>query len=96
MNKPLKTVALASILALGAAFSPVFAANTAVTVGMQLEPPGLDPTAGAAGAIDQVVYANIFEGLTRFDATGAIIPALAENGTFQTMASFIRFTFIRA
>ncbi len=79
MNKPLRTVALASALALGVSFSPALAANMAVTVGMQLEPPGLDPTAGAAGAIDQVVYANVFEGLTRFDATGAIIPALAEK-----------------
>jgi peptide/nickel transport system substrate-binding protein len=33
---------------------------------MQLEPPNLDPTGGAAAAIDEVVYANVFEGLTRF------------------------------
>ncbi len=32
-----------------------FAAQTDITVGMQLEPPHLDPTSAAAGAIDQVV-----------------------------------------
>ena len=46
---------------------------------MQLEPPHLDPTAGAAAAIDEVVYANVFEGLTRFAPDGTILPALAES-----------------
>ncbi len=50
-----------------------------VTIGMQLEPPNLDPTGGAAAAIDEVVYANVFEGLTRFGSDGAILPALAES-----------------
>ena len=55
------------------------AARTDIVVGMQLEPPILDPTAGAAAAIDEVVYANVFEGLTRFAPDGAILPALAES-----------------
>jgi len=42
-----------SILVAGAAQ----AAKTDVTIGMQLEPPNLDPTGGAAAAIDEVVYA---------------------------------------
>lgn len=46
-------------------------------VGMTLEPPILDPTAGAAAAIDEVVYANLFEGLTRIDETGSVRPGLA-------------------
>ncbi|MGF1626830.1 MAG: ABC transporter substrate-binding protein [Alphaproteobacteria bacterium] len=50
-----------------------------VIVGLGLEPPHLDPTAGAAAAIDEVVYANLFEGLTRIDETGAVQPALAES-----------------
>jgi peptide/nickel transport system substrate-binding protein len=53
--------------------------RTDISVGMQLEPPNLDPTAGAAAAIDEVVYANVFEGLTRFGPDGSILPALAES-----------------
>jgi peptide/nickel transport system substrate-binding protein len=58
--------------------SMAIAAPDAITVGMVLEPPNLDPTAGAAAAIDEVVYANVFEGLTRFGPDGAVLPALAE------------------
>ncbi|SLN24111.1 Glutathione-binding protein GsiB precursor [Roseovarius litorisediminis] len=50
-----------------------------IVVGLQLEPPHLDPTSAAAGAIDQVVYANVFEGLTRFDPDGSVGPGLAES-----------------
>ncbi|WP_340115958.1 ABC transporter substrate-binding protein [Pelagibius sp. 7325] len=61
--------------------SGAFAAKDSLTLGMVLEPPHLDPTAGAAAAIDEVVYANIFEGLTRIDRNGAVKPALAESWT---------------
>lgn len=46
-------------------------------LGVALEPPHLDPTAGAAAAIDEVVYANVFEGLTRIRGDGQVHPALA-------------------
>ena len=52
-----------------------------IRVGMVLEPPNLDPTAGAAAAIDEVVYANVFEGLTRIDRDGLVQPALATAWT---------------
>jgi peptide/nickel transport system substrate-binding protein len=48
-----------------------------ITLGVTLEPPHLDPTAGAAAAIDEIVYANVFEGLTRIDQNGAVQPQLA-------------------
>ena len=58
---------------------PAVAAEGGIVMGAVLEPPHLDPTAGAAAAIDEVVYANIFEGLTRIDRNGAVLPALAES-----------------
>jgi peptide/nickel transport system substrate-binding protein len=59
--------------------STAVAGNDSITLGMGLEPPNLDPTAGAAAAIDEVVYANIYEGLTRFAPDGSIRPALAKD-----------------
>ncbi|MEL6800130.1 MAG: ABC transporter substrate-binding protein [Pseudomonadota bacterium] len=69
--------ASAAVLALVAGTG--MAQQTDITIGMQLEPPNLDPTGGAAAAIDEVVYANVFEGLTRYQADGSIAPALAES-----------------
>jgi peptide/nickel transport system substrate-binding protein len=73
-----KTALLTGALVLGATLSAQ-AARTDIVIGMQLEPPNLDPTGGAAAAIDEVVYANVFEGLTRYRSDGSIAPALAES-----------------
>ena len=55
------------------------AANTDITVALQLEPPHLDPTSAAAGAIDSVLYSNVFEGLTRFMGDGSVVAGLAKS-----------------
>lgn len=56
-------------------------ANHEITavLGIALEPPHLDPTAGSAAAIGEITYGNIFEGLTRINEQGEVLPALAEN-----------------
>ena len=69
--------AMLAATALGA--TPAFAAKDTLVMGVALEPPHLDPTAGAAAAIDEVVYANVFEGLTRINQNGEVKPALAES-----------------
>ncbi len=71
-----RTLTLAAALLCGTA---LHAQQTDLTLAIQLEPPHLDPTSAAAGAIDSVLYANVFEGLTRFTETGAVVPGLAES-----------------
>ena len=46
---------------------------------MTLEPPGLDPTAGASSAIAEIALYNIFETLTKVNADSRITPLLAES-----------------
>lgn len=50
-----------------------------LTLGMQLEPPGLDPTVGAASAIAEVTYPNVFESLVRLQQDGSVTPFLAQS-----------------
>lgn len=50
-----------------------------VTLALVLEPPGLDPTAGAASSIAEIVHYNVFETLTKINADGSVSPLLAES-----------------
>jgi peptide/nickel transport system substrate-binding protein len=55
------------------------APRDSVIIGMTLEPPGLDPTMGAAAAIGEITHYNIFEGLTKIQADNSVTPLLAER-----------------
>jgi len=50
-----------------------------VTLAMTLEPPGLDPTVGAASSIAEIVLYNLFETLTKINTDGSVSPLLAES-----------------
>ena len=50
-----------------------------VTLALVLEPPGLDPTAGAASSIAEIVHYNVFETLTKINSDGSVSPLLAES-----------------
>ncbi len=59
------------------------AAKDSVTLAMTLEPPGLDPTTGAAAAIAQITLYNVYEGLTRINEDATVSPMLAESWTIS-------------
>ncbi|MDB5621757.1 MAG: transporter substrate-binding protein [Devosia sp.] len=80
MGKAFRVIGLAALLGISWS-SLAVAASTEIRIGVALEPPTLDPTAGAAEAIDIIGYQNIFEGLTRIDQTGAVQPGLAQSWT---------------
>ena len=85
----LKSILVAAALTL-AAGTAANAQRADLVIGMVLEPPHLDPTAGAAAAIKEVGYGNIFEGLTQIGPNGEVLPSLAasweisEDGTVYT------------
>ncbi|WMS40804.1 ABC transporter substrate-binding protein [Acuticoccus sp. MNP-M23] len=82
MKRPVLLAALALPFALALAAPAWSQPETGrIVIGMGLEPPHLDPTAGAAAAIDEILYANVFEGLTRITSDGTVAPALATGWT---------------
>ncbi len=87
---------LSAAAAVGLASTP-FAAfaqsrrKDTVVLGMTLEPPGLDPTAGAASSIAEVTLYNIFETLTKINADGHVTPLLAES--WEVSPDLKRYTF---
>ncbi len=97
MNGVVKLLGVAAIgtgLCLGMTAPPAEAnegKRTDIVMGVTLEPPHLDPTAGAAAAIDEIVYANVFEGLTRINESGQVKAGLAERWVIEDDGLTYRF-----
>jgi ABC-type dipeptide/oligopeptide/nickel transport system permease component/ABC-type transport system substrate-binding protein len=73
---------------LAAAFISIFSllgavrfacAGGSAVIGMQLEPPVLDPTVNPAAAISEALYGNLYEGLVQFAPDASVRPSLAES-----------------
>jgi peptide/nickel transport system substrate-binding protein len=74
------TAALVVALSLAAPAQAQPKKDTAV-LAMTLEPPGLDPTAGAASAIAEITLYNVFETLTKIGPDGRATALLADSWT---------------
>ena len=86
-HRLLLTLGLAFMASTGLAF-----AKDSVTIGMVLEPPGLDPTSAPAAAIGEVTHYNIFEGLTKINEDFSVTPLLAEKWDFSPDLKTLTFT----
>ena len=83
---------LASVGVALVASAGLASAKDSVTIGMVLEPPGLDPTTAPAAAIGEVTHYNIFEGLTKINEDFSVTPLLAEKWTFSPDLKTLTFT----
>ena len=81
MRHSFRVIVAASVAVL--AWGALAAPKDTVTIGMVLEPPGLDPTTGAAAAIGEITHYNIFEGLTKVNGDFTVTPLLAESWTLS-------------
>src|SRR5216684_8159008 len=93
MFKKLIPFAAAAMTALFLLPQPVAAQGKkdGVAMAMALEPPGLDPTSGAASAIAEVTLYNLYETLTKVKEDGSVVPLLAES--WQTAPDLKTYTF---
>ena len=77
-----RTALIAPLVAsLAPGLSLAQARKDTLVLAMTLEPPGLDPTAGAAAAIAEVVQYNLLETLTKIRSDSSIAPLLAQSWT---------------
>src|SRR5215467_9678302 len=63
--------------------APARAAKDTLTIGLVVEPEGLDPTIAAPTTIREVTWLNIYEGLVRLDENGHVMPLLASSWTIS-------------
>ena len=75
----------------GAAAAAGKSGQTSLTLGMVLEPPGLDPTTGAASAIGEITLYSLYETLTKIGPDGKVGPLLAES--WEHTPDLLRWTF---
>ena len=83
MIRKLSLVATALALAASTFGAEAAGKKDSVVIGMTLEPPGLDPTTGAAAAISEITDYNIYEGLTKVNGDGSVTPLLASTWTIS-------------
>jgi peptide/nickel transport system substrate-binding protein len=82
-------LAVVLVLALGAPAQA--AAKDTVALGLQGEPPVLDPLSNAAAVINSIVSGNIIESLTRIEGDGTVSPGLAKSWTISADGKTYRF-----
>lgn len=70
---------VAAVLQLAPACARPAADGGHITLGLQLEPPSLDPTSGPAAAIRDVSFRTVFEGLVKLGPGGVVAPSLADR-----------------
>ena len=81
MRSLMRPLALAATALLLLQAGPAAAAKNTLTVGLVVEPEGLDPTIAAPTVIREVTWLNIYEGLVRLDENGHVLPLLAQSWT---------------
>ena len=79
------------IAPVGAAWAETPIKGGTLITAMAAEPPGLDPTANTAAAIDRVVWSNLFETLIKTDDNGKLVPGLAESWTVSPCGKIYTF-----
>jgi peptide/nickel transport system substrate-binding protein len=80
----LRTGLSTAVAALALLSSVAFAsAKDTLTLGLPVEPTGLDPTISAPVAIREITWGNVYEGLVTLDKDGKIKPLLATDWTIS-------------
>ena len=79
---------LGALLAAGAEAAP----KNTVVLGVQGEPPVLDPMSNAAAIINGMISDNVIESLTRVEGDGTVAPGLAKSWTISSDSKTYTFT----
>ncbi|MGY8605746.1 ABC transporter substrate-binding protein [Gluconobacter cerinus] len=77
------TFALLTMAGLSLGTSALAQTRDTMSIGVSIEPPGLDPTRSPSEAIGTITYNNVYEGLTRLDRDGHVQPLLARAWTIS-------------